>query len=205
MQSNFRNFAIWVVIALLLVALFNLFQNPSQRRRGTISPTRSSSTRSRTSRSRTSRSRATASDRYLQGRRRRLYHLRACRPGLVERLRKSDVNIRVRPTEDEVPSFLSVLVSWFPMLLLIGVWIFFMRQMQAGSGPRHGLRQVEGQAADGAAWAASRSRTSPASTRPRPSCRRSSSSCATRRSSSGWAGGSRAAACWSARRAPARR
>ena len=53
--------------------------------------------------------------------------------------------------------------------------------------------------------AASPSRTSPASTRPRKTCRRSSSSCATRRSSSASAGAFRAACCWSARPAPARR
>ena len=53
--------------------------------------------------------------------------------------------------------------------------------------------------------AASPSRTSPASTRPRKTSRRSSSSCATRRSSSGSAGAFRAACCWSARPAPARR
>ena len=60
-------------------------------------------------------------------------------PALVERLRKAGVSIKARPTDDEVPSFLSVLVSWFPMLLLIAVWIFFMRQMQAGSGRAMGL------------------------------------------------------------------
>lgn len=50
---------------------------------------------------------------------------------LVSDLLKYDVKIEARPEEE--PSFLmNIFVSWFPMLLLIGVWIFFMRQMQGG-------------------------------------------------------------------------
>jgi len=52
---------------------------------------------------------------------------------LISTLRKSGVNIRVRQKE-ETPWYVTILVSWFPMLLLVGVWIFFMRQMQAGGG-----------------------------------------------------------------------
>ena len=52
-------------------------------------------------------------------------------PWLVSDLLKAGVVVEAKP-EDE-PSFLmSIFVSWFPMLLLIGVWIFFMRQMQGG-------------------------------------------------------------------------
>jgi len=52
---------------------------------------------------------------------------------LIATLRKTGVNIRVKQKE-ETPWYVSIMVSWFPMLLLIGVWIFFMRQMQAGGG-----------------------------------------------------------------------
>ncbi|MDH5524268.1 MAG: ATP-dependent zinc metalloprotease FtsH [Desulfobulbaceae bacterium] len=52
---------------------------------------------------------------------------------LIPTLRKSGVNIKVKPAED-TPWYISILISWFPMLLLIGVWIFFMRQMQVGGG-----------------------------------------------------------------------
>ena len=38
-----------------------------------------------------------------------------------------------------MPSLLGILLSWFPMLLLIGVWIFFMRQMQGGKGGAMGF------------------------------------------------------------------
>ncbi len=52
---------------------------------------------------------------------------------LVSRLRDKGVRIAAKPT-DESPWYMTVLVSWFPTLLLIGVWIFFMRQMQSGGG-----------------------------------------------------------------------
>ena len=47
-------------------------------------------------------------------------------------LRDADVNIRVEEPSEEGNIFLSMLFNWFPLLLLIGVWIFFMRQMQGG-------------------------------------------------------------------------
>jgi len=53
-------------------------------------------------------------------------------PDLVNRLTSSDVNIEVVPLETRMNTFLGFLISWFPMLLLIGVWVFFMRQMHGG-------------------------------------------------------------------------
>ena len=41
-----------------------------------------------------------------------------------------------------MPSLLGILLSWFPMLLLIGVWIFFMRQMQGGKERSNGLWKI---------------------------------------------------------------
>ncbi len=52
-------------------------------------------------------------------------------PNLYQRLLDQHVMVNVKE-KDEVPFFLSVLISWFPMLLLIAVWVFFMRQMQGG-------------------------------------------------------------------------
>jgi cell division protease FtsH len=54
-------------------------------------------------------------------------------PKLVETLVDAGVQVKAEPQE-EAPWYVTVLVSWFPMLLLIGVWIFFMRQMQGGGG-----------------------------------------------------------------------
>ena len=53
-------------------------------------------------------------------------------PELIGLMRSKGVKISVKPQEDS--SWFQVLLSWVPMLLLIGVWIFFMRQMQAGGG-----------------------------------------------------------------------
>jgi cell division protease FtsH len=52
---------------------------------------------------------------------------------LIKILRQKGVSIQAKPPT-ETPWYMSILVSWFPMLILIGVWIFFMRQMQAGGG-----------------------------------------------------------------------
>ena len=60
-------------------------------------------------------------------------------PELVEKLSSKGVSILAAPQEDKMPSLLGILLSWFPMLLLIGVWIFFMRQMQGGKGGAMGF------------------------------------------------------------------
>ena len=52
---------------------------------------------------------------------------------LIKILRQKGVVINAKPPSEN-PWYMSVLVSWFPMIVLIGVWIFFMRQMQAGGG-----------------------------------------------------------------------
>ena len=53
---------------------------------------------------------------------------------LIDKLQKSNIEIIAFPLDNNSPTLLDVLISWFPMLLLIGVWIFFMRQMQSGKG-----------------------------------------------------------------------
>jgi len=53
--------------------------------------------------------------------------------GVIPLLKEKGIRIAAKPVDDS-PWYMNVLVSWFPMLLLIGVWIFFMRQMQAGGG-----------------------------------------------------------------------
>tara|TARA_B110000196_G_scaffold292292_1_gene279802 strand:+ start:1226 stop:3118 length:1893 start_codon:yes stop_codon:yes gene_type:complete len=60
-------------------------------------------------------------------------------PNLMEKLSNKGVSISAAPLEDEMPSLLGILLSWFPMLLLIAVWIFFMRQMQGGKGGAMGF------------------------------------------------------------------
>ena len=148
MNSNFRNLAIWVVIILLLVALFNLFQGGARTGgRGDeisysdfLTGVESGSVAEVT----IQKHRISGSYRDKSG---RFLTIAPDDPQLVERLNKKNVKITARPPEDDVPSILGLLANWFPMLLLIGVWVFFMRQMQSGGGARHGLRQVQGQAA----------------------------------------------------------
>ncbi len=60
------------------------------------------------------------------------------RSDLVSRLEAANVKITVQPRSDE-PGLWSIILGWFPMLLLIGVWIFFMRQMQGGGGKAMGF------------------------------------------------------------------
>jgi cell division protease FtsH len=139
MNSNFRNLAIWVVIVLLLMALFNLFQNPSQSRRGNeisysefLAGVESGSVSEVT----IAKHRITGSFRDKSS---NFTTVAPDDPNLVERLTKKGVKITAKPPEEDVPSILGVLVNWFPMLLLIGVWVFFMRQMQSGGGRAMGF------------------------------------------------------------------
>ncbi len=60
-------------------------------------------------------------------------------PNLIEKLSNKGVSISAAPLEEKMPSVLGILLSWFPMLLLIAVWIFFMRQMQGGKGGAMGF------------------------------------------------------------------
>ena len=60
-------------------------------------------------------------------------------PNLIDRLDQNGVKITAEPSNTSMHPILSVLLSWFPMLLLIGVWIFFMRQMQSGGGKAMGF------------------------------------------------------------------
>src|SRR5262245_44858843 len=139
MNSNFRNLAIWVVIGLLLMALFNLFQNPGQRGRGneiSYSDFLAGVDAGNISEVVIAKHRISGSYRDKGS---NFTTIAPEDPGLVERLNKKGVKITARPPEEDVPSILGVLVNWFPMLLLIGVWIFFMRQMQSGGGRAMGF------------------------------------------------------------------
>ena len=54
-------------------------------------------------------------------------------PSMVEELRKQNIKIDAKPIDTSESTFWGILISWFPMLLLIGVWIFFMRQANSGN------------------------------------------------------------------------
>ncbi len=54
-------------------------------------------------------------------------------PTMIETLRKNDVVVNAQPEDTSSSTLWGIFVSWFPMILLIGVWIFFMRQANAGN------------------------------------------------------------------------
>src|SRR5690606_21466833 len=60
-------------------------------------------------------------------------------PSLVSRLEEKNVIINARPETDGANRLLGYLISWLPMILILGVWICFMRQMQSGSGRAMGF------------------------------------------------------------------
>ncbi len=139
MNPNFQKLAIWVAVLVLLAALFNLFNSPAQKRVGneiTYSEFIAAVDSGRVTEVTIAGSRIFGS--LTEGGQQFTTYAPDDRM-LVERLEKKGIKFKARPSEEDVPSFMSVLITWFPMLLLIGVWIFFMRQMQSGSGRAMGF------------------------------------------------------------------
>ena len=137
MNSNLKNFALWVVILLLVVALFQLFQNPNQSagaRKIDYSVFTTEVDTGRIDKVTIHENEITGS--YSNGT--QFITHAPDDPNLIARLEAKGVTIAVEPEPKGSP-VLSALVSWFPMLLLIGVWIFFMRQMQGGGGKAMGF------------------------------------------------------------------
>jgi cell division protease FtsH len=61
------------------------------------------------------------------------------RTDVASKLIEKGVNIRAQPDDSNSPSFLSILLQWFPLLLIAGIYIFFLRQMQSGGGKAMGF------------------------------------------------------------------
>ncbi len=132
-----RNLVLWIIIAFLVVALFNLFQGPTNR--GGDNQWSYTEFLNRVDAGEVEE--VTTKGDQITGRLRGGDIFVTYNPGdtgLVENLRQRGVEIRGSPPE-EGNALLSILISWFPMLLLIGVWIFFMRQMQSGGGKAMGF------------------------------------------------------------------
>jgi len=138
MNANLRNFALWVIIVLLLLALFTLFQNPGQR---------TSSQDISFSQLLTEVDANHVRDVVIQGPEIHGTFTNGSSfqtyapndPTLVSRLYNGKVSITAKPPGDNVPWFVSLLVSWLPFIALIGVWIFLSRQMQGGAGKAMGF------------------------------------------------------------------
>ena len=135
---NFKNLIMWSVIVILVVGLFNLFQNPKQTMVSDKVPF--SSFLKNLEEGRVVQVEIKGND--IEGvlSDGTTFNTYAPNdPNLVEKLSSKGVNITALPQDDQMPSLLGILLSWFPMLLLIGVWIFFMRQMQGGKGGAMGF------------------------------------------------------------------
>jgi len=137
--NNFgRNLALWVIIGILLVALFNLFEGPTGRApRSSLAFSDFLADVDQGRVADVTIQGNSLSGHYADGRSFSTYAPND--PTLVSRLSGRGVRISAAPTEEGVPSLFGILVSWFPMLLLIAVWIFFMRQMQSGGGKAMGF------------------------------------------------------------------
>jgi cell division protease FtsH len=138
MNPNVRNFALWAIIFLLVLALVTLFQNPTQRNasqdmgygqflsevdagrvasvvisgpdiHGTLTDGRSFQTYA-------------PSD-----------------PMLITRLSQKGVNFSAKPLSDGMPWFVALLVNWLPLILFIAAWFFLSRQMQGANGKAMGF------------------------------------------------------------------
>ena len=131
MNQFYKNLALWLVIGMIMIALFNIFNQPlnsqsdvifsefmDQVEGGKVSEVTIQGDR--------------VNGKYLDG-----SSFQTMTPSkdqdLVRILRDKGVRIVVVPPE-QTSWYMNILISWFPMILLLGIWIFFMRQMQAGGG-----------------------------------------------------------------------
>ena len=131
MNQFYKNLALWLVIGMIMIALFNIFNQTlssqsdvifsefmDQVESGKISEVTIQGDR--------------VSGKYIDG-----SSFQTMTPSkdqdLVRVLREKGVRIVVVPPE-QTSWYMNILISWFPMILLLGIWIFFMRQMQSGGG-----------------------------------------------------------------------
>ncbi|GDX37441.1 ATP-dependent zinc metalloprotease FtsH [Candidatus Pelagibacterales bacterium] len=128
----------WGVIVLLVLGLYNLFQNPGSIAGKTEMPFSTFLTEVDKGNIVSVDIRGSEiSGNFKDGKGFKTYSPNY--PNLVEKLSAKGVAITAGPREEKGPSLWGIILSWFPMLLLIGVWIFFMRQMQGGKGGAMGF------------------------------------------------------------------
>jgi len=136
--NNFgRNLALWVIIALLIVALFNLFQTSGQQ--GSNQRIAFSDFVNQVENDQVED--VTIQGQDISGTLRNGVKFTTYAPNdpnLVQRLSNHSVRISAAPKE-EVHPLLGMLLSWLPFIIIVAVWIFFMRQMQGGGGRAMGF------------------------------------------------------------------
>lgn len=137
MNAHFRNFALWVIIALLLIALFQLFQGPSN---NGAPNTIAYSDFMRQVESGDVRE-VVIQEQKITGEYNSGAAFQTYAPDgaqYVDELRSKGVLINARPPSESSP-LLGALFSWLPMLIILGIWIFLMRQMQGSGGKAMGF------------------------------------------------------------------
>ncbi len=132
MNPFYKNLALWLVIFLVMLVLYQAFTKPQQSLRD--EGVTYSDFLSKVDQGEVSSVLVQGNEirgQFLDGRKFQTYTPND--PEMLKILRDKGVKITAKP-QDDSPWYMTVLISWFPMLLLIGVWVFFMRQMQSGGG-----------------------------------------------------------------------
>ena len=138
MNPNFRNFALWVIIFLLVVALVMLFQNPGQRSQTTEISFSQLLTEVDQGRVReVTIAGHEVTGRYIDNSAFSTYAPND--PSLVQTLYKKNVAITARPPSDGNSWLVTLLVNGLPLIAFLGVWIFLSRQMQGAGGKAMGF------------------------------------------------------------------
>ena len=130
MSQSSKHIALWLVLALIILAVFSVFNKQHGREPEVVF------SEFMTAVDRGDVQKVTIQGHNIQGEYKNGERFRTFAPNdpeLVKTLREKRVKIAAKPEEDS-PWYMVLLLNWFPMLLLIGVWIFFMRQMQVGGG-----------------------------------------------------------------------
>ena len=131
MNQFYKNLALWLVIGMIMIAVFNIFNQPLNSQSEVIFSEFMNEVESGKITEVTIQG-DRISGTYLDGR-----SFQTMTPSkdqdLIRILREKGVRIVVVAPE-QTSWYMNILISWFPMILLLGIWIFFMRQMQAGGG-----------------------------------------------------------------------
>ncbi|HOP39851.1 MAG TPA: ATP-dependent metallopeptidase FtsH/Yme1/Tma family protein, partial [Geobacteraceae bacterium] len=130
MNQFHKNLALWLVIVLMMILVFNLF-NRSQTGQEKANYTQFIAALDAGRVASVTLRGNEIVGKYTNGKEFRTYKPED--PQLTQKLLERKIPVTAEPAEDKVPWF-SMLLSWFPLILLIAVWIFFMRQMQSGGG-----------------------------------------------------------------------
>ncbi len=137
-MNNFKNFALWIVLAVLLLLLFNVFQSTTRQSAGAEVSY---------SQFRKDVDAGAVSEVVIQGDRitgkkssgETFQTTAPFDPALVDVLLAKGISTTAKPIDDGSVSLIGILINWFPILLILGVWIFFLRQMQGAGGKAMGF------------------------------------------------------------------